>query len=366
MSTKNVPSISIEYSPAMQLVVAADSAGPRPVKPEYLARTGGENFWRKRVIETVCAFEIADLDLLFAPVSTSLFLTYLVIPDEKHRISEFIDALGKMTDADFSERFRRLFYQDEQVAGWTKPAALEVALERDRARETIPFAEEAAQMSRLLAYPEVYRRKLVEVLTWFNERVFMESADAVERDVTGWIEEYRATLASGPEPILNSLTKGNYETLLQPVPAIRVFPVVDGANSDTSLLLPGDAYLVFGVGWARERLERSDDVREAEHATDEILEALADPKRVAMLRLLRLRPHFGREIADRLEITASTVSYHLDKLVTAGLAVIELSNGRRFYYALRREGFRELADRIGREFVGIDEERDDEVMEKDR
>lgn len=349
------PVISLEYSPAMQLVIAADSAGPRPAKPEYLARTGGENLWRKRATERVCAFEIADLDLLFAPVSTSLFLTYLVILDEKHRISEFIDALARMTDADFSERFRRLFYQDEQVAGWTKPAALEAALERDRARETIPFAEEAAQMSRLLAFPTVYRRKLVEVLTWFNERVFMESADAVGRDVTGWIEEYRATLASDPVPILNSLTKGNYETLLQPVPAIRVFPVVDGANGDMSLLLPGDAYLVFGVAWARERLERSVDVREAERATDEMIEALADPKRVAMLRLLRLRPHYGREIADRLEISASTVSYHLDKLVTAGLAVVQLSSGRRFYYALHEEGFRELAERIVREFAGSGE-----------
>jgi len=349
------PVISLEYSPAMQLVVAVDSAGPRPVKPELVGRTGGENLWRNRAIESVCAFEIADLDLLFGPVSTSLFLAYLVIRQEKHRTDELIEALATMGDDDFCEGFRWLFYQGESVEAWAEPAALEAALERDRARETVPFAEEAAQMSRLLAFPEVYRRKLVEVLGWFNERVFNENADEVERDVTGWIDEYRSSLETDPVPILNSLTKGNYESLLQTVPRIRVFPVVDSANSDTSLMLPGEAYLVFSVAWARERLERSVDVREAERATDEMIEALADPKRVAMLRLLRLRPHYGREIADKLEISASTVSYHLDKLVTAGLAVIELSSGRRFYYALHEEGFRELAERIVREFAGSGE-----------
>lgn len=47
--------------------------------------------------------------------------------------------------------------------------------------------------------------------------------------------------------------------------------------------------------------------------------ALADPSRLKMLGLLALRPRYGEELAEILELTPATVSHHLSKMREGGL-----------------------------------------------
>jgi len=47
--------------------------------------------------------------------------------------------------------------------------------------------------------------------------------------------------------------------------------------------------------------------------------ALGDPNRLKMLGLLALRPRYGEELAEILELTPATVSHHLAKLREGGL-----------------------------------------------
>ncbi len=50
-----------------------------------------------------------------------------------------------------------------------------------------------------------------------------------------------------------------------------------------------------------------------------ILKALADETRLELLHFLQKRPGYGEELAAQLKLTASTVSFHLNKLEQAGL-----------------------------------------------
>lgn len=52
-----------------------------------------------------------------------------------------------------------------------------------------------------------------------------------------------------------------------------------------------------------------------------IIKGLADISRMRIARLLKSRPHYVEEIATRLELAPSTVSFHLKKLEKAGLVV---------------------------------------------
>ena len=65
--------------------------------------------------------------------------------------------------------------------------------------------------------------------------------------------------------------------------------------------------------------------------------ALAEPRRRAMLRLVRDEPRSVKEIASHFDITQQAVSQHLAVLKDAGLVAVRVEGQRRMY-AVRTEG----------------------------
>jgi DNA-binding transcriptional ArsR family regulator len=79
-------------------------------------------------------------------------------------------------------------------------------------------------------------------------------------------------------------------------------------------------------------------------AVDEALSALADPKRRAVIDLLRRRPHRASELSDALAISPPALSRHLRQLRQGGLVVNDEPehDARVRLYRLRPEGFASL------------------------
>jgi DNA-binding transcriptional ArsR family regulator len=72
------------------------------------------------------------------------------------------------------------------------------------------------------------------------------------------------------------------------------------------------------------------------------LKALAEPRRVAMRRLVRDQPRSVGEIAGHFQdITQQAVSQHLRELREAGLVAVH-RDGQRRMYMLRPEGIEDL------------------------
>lgn len=72
-----------------------------------------------------------------------------------------------------------------------------------------------------------------------------------------------------------------------------------------------------------------------------VFQALAEPRRVEILRLVRDRELPAGEIARHFDVTRPAVSQHLRTLLDAGL-LRERREGQRRLYRVRPEGFREL------------------------
>ena len=72
-----------------------------------------------------------------------------------------------------------------------------------------------------------------------------------------------------------------------------------------------------------------------------ILRALAEPRRLAILRLIRARELRAGEISGHFRTTRPAISQHLRVLVRAGL-VTERREGTRRLYRLRPQGFTQL------------------------
>ena len=71
------------------------------------------------------------------------------------------------------------------------------------------------------------------------------------------------------------------------------------------------------------------------------LAAIADPRRRAMLVLVRDQPRSVNEIAEHFDITQQAVSHHLKVLRDAGLVAVR-PDGQRRLYVVRPEGLESL------------------------
>ncbi len=71
--------------------------------------------------------------------------------------------------------------------------------------------------------------------------------------------------------------------------------------------------------------------------------ALADPKRLEVLELLKRRPHYGQEICHALDIMPNNLTYHIEILASCDL--IEIARvGRRVYYGLNVPYYQKVSD----------------------
>jgi DNA-binding transcriptional ArsR family regulator len=76
---------------------------------------------------------------------------------------------------------------------------------------------------------------------------------------------------------------------------------------------------------------------------DNAFNALADPRRRAILRLVRDEPRSVNDIAEHFDITQQGVSQHLQVLKRAGLVAVR-PQGQRRLYAVRTEGLDSLRE----------------------
>jgi DNA-binding transcriptional ArsR family regulator len=72
-----------------------------------------------------------------------------------------------------------------------------------------------------------------------------------------------------------------------------------------------------------------------------VLRALAEPRRLAMLRLIRDEPRSAGEIGRHFDISQQAVSQHLQVLAEAGLVDVH-QEGRRRLYVVDPEGLESL------------------------
>ena len=75
----------------------------------------------------------------------------------------------------------------------------------------------------------------------------------------------------------------------------------------------------------------------------EVFEAIAQPKRREIMRLLAGREMSAGDVAARFDVTQPAISQHLKALKTAGL-VKDRRDGARRLYSVRAEGLGDLHD----------------------
>jgi DNA-binding transcriptional ArsR family regulator len=76
-------------------------------------------------------------------------------------------------------------------------------------------------------------------------------------------------------------------------------------------------------------------------SAEDVLKALAEPRRQQILRLVRAGPRSVGEIAEGIDVTQQAVSQHLQVLKDAGLVAVRRDGTRRLY-VIRPDGLESL------------------------
>lgn len=220
----------------------------------------------------------------------------------------------------------------EDYAGMAELVKTTVFHDEERKRRTLE----------LLAHPGEGHARFVFLLKHFYNSFYRPLESKVLEELNRRLPEYQRLYEEDAERFLSSFLN---------VSAAKE----EGERISSGLEQPEGAvvHLSFfkGVGWHTYRLEDgkgprwfvmgldSDKAAEIGAAATQAVnffKTLADPKRIEIIRLLSERTYYGQELAEVLEVTPATISYHMTFLLNQNIAVYERSENR-YYYSLNRE-----------------------------
>lgn len=291
-----------------------------------------------------------ELKALYEPFfDGAIFFELALDAPDQDDVPGFLAHLRRMEP----ERF--LFYTVGRIMSVDEIARLGTDPEpfMDRLREVVKETQcwcAEAPIEWILADVPAFQNRLADLWEWYWDVYFRDHAEELRPHWEHALDDKSSLLARlGGQGLLEHIT-GKAE-LPKPLPAD--IPYTDIAFVPV-YLLPPPVYMFYGYGnitivFDSERTEaRSAELARSKDEALAIFKAMADSTRLDILRLIvhsEGRMH-GKQIAAKLNMSASAVSRHLAQLKDAGLIVEESQDNRTITYRLQSDAIRGLPDKI--------------------
>jgi DNA-binding transcriptional ArsR family regulator len=274
---------------------------------------------------------------------------------EPRDVPHFLDWLETLPTDQFVEV---LLDQDGLGADWPEVLAATLAAPRDegtRARLLTRYVEEQwPTVAGVVDDPEGARAALVAALRSWNDAVFALEVPRVlpmlQREAAA-LERRRAELPA--ELFIEEAMRG--VQWQRPAGLRRIIFAPSYFARPAVFYHFWRGVLTFCAPVDDARLEPGAATDPAQPGADVIhfFEALGDPTRLRILRLLATREMYLTELSDRLKLTKATTKHHMVRLRAAGLVTL-YDRERLTYYALRPDVPRHARDLLDR-YLGAHE-----------
>ncbi|MCL6458048.1 MAG: hypothetical protein K6T85_08585, partial [Gorillibacterium sp.] len=208
---------------------------------------------------------------------------------------------------------------------------------QDDVRSTKPAVEQGEAQALLLeylAYPEEAKQRYLMLIRQFYQITFLPWAERIREISESAMDRFNDFFQADPEKFLRDYHKddpiafhnktnfhvsfaaqvGNYRYAF----GYPVEWIIFGAVNDQ----------IFGETAEQERVEL-------------FFKAFSDKRRLEFIALLRVKPRYGKEIAESLGITPAAVTYHANFMFFLDLLEMKRSE-HRIYYHLKEDKLREL------------------------
>lgn len=196
-----------------------------------------------------------------------------------------------------------------------------------------------------IMYPEDIKERLFKVLDKFYQQFVLPRQDKVRAFIEKKLIKHQKLVEEDPESFIENIiymfSKEKFEDK-----STIMYMSYYGEFACSIRLDENDIVVLYGFA-AEQRLDDAKRKKECH----ELLKTLSDEKRYDIIALLGQRAWYSKELADYLGITTATMSYHINKIMTLGIIMVESGERKRLYYSLNKERFKRLIDNMVEDIV---------------
>lgn len=169
------------------------------------------------------------------------------------------------------------------------------------------------------------------------ERYMAESTQAVTDILCDMLPVFQDCIDQAAKRVREGLTeKGDilweelFDVRLDDGGCYDIYFSIAGVNG-LSVETHGQSQIIsFGVGLLQ-LIAIKDRIRREGNLLEEFLKAVSDGTKLAILKLLKERRHYGVELAEKTGLTAATISHHMNALANLRIINFEKQGARAYY-----------------------------------
>jgi len=184
--------------------------------------------------------------------------------------------------------------------------------------------------------PETKERYCL-MLKQFYEKAYKQVEEELIKKSIELQEEYKKLFHENPKKFSSELLKTDYEKIaaiynihVSFIGYCRIEGWICNKCDEMWFVLGGFRHRYFGDGYEKEKIQM-------------LFKALSDKNRLDIIELLGERDWYVYELAEKLGMSAATISYHLGLLYEFNIVKFQ-RNDHRMYYSLDKEKLKELFD----------------------
>lgn len=186
----------------------------------------------------------------------------------------------------------------------------------------------------ILENPKNYYKDLINEID-NNSKAYNEAYKIIEKQVPKLISDLSKYINSGKCEVLNNINNKDS----------RIYTVIPTLSFSNSLVEIKDTYF---IGLLYELLYK-EQIKAMGNKGELVLKlkSLADKSKLDIISLIKSEPKYSLEIAENLNLTPATVSYHMTTLLECNMVIVEKKNGK-VYYSINEEGMKKFIEELNR------------------
>lgn len=195
------------------------------------------------------------------------------------------------------------------------------------------------------------RNQLLELISIIEDslEIFKSTFTIFDKDKEIFIKELNSTFKKDPD-YLTSLFgfKLDNNSTLNIYPSMINFKSIDITyNEERISSIPSRYNCYFGYKF-KELIALTDGKKNESELLQDKLKVLGDKSKYEILKMLKLGPMYGQQIAEKLSLTTATISYHMNSLVLCGLVKLNKVDNK-IYYSANKDEVNSFLKKLGEE-----------------
>ncbi|MDD3225014.1 MAG: winged helix-turn-helix domain-containing protein [Clostridium sp.] len=246
-------------------------------------------------------------------------------------ISTFLEHLKKMKSSKILSCFISSGFNLEEIGSIAiEDLAKKLLKDQKKAidfiNNTVLVSEEKKwELLQFFIYPDEMKKELLELLTWYYENIYIKIESKVNEKVKKYEKELIEDINNNSKKYGKIIARANNDKSMKTYISVSYF--YEFAKLTSNFEDRNFYYSLIGYRYKEKYLEEKETMEELL----QILKSIGDDTRLNIIKLLNERPYYGKEIAQKLKLSNSTISYHLSSLVYNNFITEDKIDNRVYY-----------------------------------